>query len=303
MRLLVTSLLLLFLSAPAVSSTVADAVLPLALYPHADVVEQDIQSPQDYRISLAAYKKVNNNWRTDKDLRVAGKLQIMTLELHTGQGLEEVFRYFKQQLEQFQGRELFECVGLDCGSSNAWANHHFLKKQLYGLDQYQYYSVVEVPWQDNKTVYAVIYGVTRGNKRSYIHMELLETEQKFSIASDPDAILKQLTRSGYFNLPIQKNTAGQYEVDDKHLKSLASLMRSKPSLTLAIVGHDYEGKDLAVRQQNSQTHANNIYERLLAVGGNKRRLSVHGVGSLSPRSQMETLVNDARWRVEVVLVK
>jgi len=128
----------------------------------------------DYVLALGKYKKRNNRWRPDKLVKVTGSLSRYTMELPKGYLAEEAFDYYVKQLPP-SAQSLFRCEQRACGESNNWANEHFQIKQLYGLNESQYYGVFTFT-HANSQHYATIYSVRRGNRRLYVQLDIIAAE-------------------------------------------------------------------------------------------------------------------------------
>lgn len=153
------------------------AELKLPLYPNAREMFHSKVFKTEYLLALESYKKVDGEWVVDKSRRLSGNLDRTTMELPTDHKSENGFDFYKEQLKQFNVRELYSCKARDCGTSNSWANNHFKVIQLYGLDQHQFYAVYEITNADVKPIYVVLYAVTRGNKRALVQLEILHADK------------------------------------------------------------------------------------------------------------------------------
>ena len=109
--------------------------LPLVHYPHTTEIIHSSVATDDYLLTLGALKKINGQWRSDREERISGTLTRSTRQLDGGHDVSEVFEYYRRQLLQLGAREIFLCQARKCGSSNSWANNRFEIKQLYGLEQ------------------------------------------------------------------------------------------------------------------------------------------------------------------------
>ncbi|NIB41346.1 DUF4892 domain-containing protein [Pseudomaricurvus alkylphenolicus] len=272
------------------------AALPLAPYPHAKVVfELNTTSTDDYRLTLGEMKKVNNQWRPEREQRLTGELQRKTLELEKGYDVGEVFDYFRQQLLQMGGRELFACQSRRCGSSNSWANIRFGIKQLYGLDQHQFYSAIEVGAAGDRS-YVALYAVQRGNKRSYVQIDTISTAEQLAVSSSPEVIAQRLRDGRSFVLP--GIAVDQRALAEAHLPALVAALRSDRGWNLALVAHDFEDGTLEQQQQRSLQLAKTVRQQLLDAGVAEGRVVARGLGSLVPGAKSRGQVS-----VEVVLVR
>lgn len=277
------------------------AELKLQSYPGAHEVFQSEQEATDYLLALGSYKKVDSNWLVDRSQRLSGSLKRITLELPTDHNAEQGFTFYKEQLDKYNLRELFYCKARDCGTSNSWANNHFKIIQLYGLDQYQFYSAYEITNADEKPFYVALYAVTRGNKRAYVQLDVLHANHidEFGVASSPETLSKLLNTNGYFVFPelAVRDAQGvqQLQIKQAHVLALASLLKSEPTWKLALVGHNYILGSIEKQQQASNANAEQIKAALVAAGISAGRLQTYGVGSLAPAGR-----GDRKARVEVV---
>lgn len=276
------------------------ADLKLQNYPGARLVFQSEQEDDDYLLALGSYKKVDSNWIVDRSQRLSGMLKRSTIELPSDHNAEQGFTFYKEQLDKYNLRELFYCKARDCGTSNSWANNHFKIIQLYGLDQYQFYGAYEITNADEKPFYVVLYAVIRGNKRAYVHLEILHVNKvdEFGVASSPETLSKLLNTNGYFVFPelVRDGQSGaQVHIKKAHIQALVSLLNNEPQLKLALVGHDYSAATIEQQQLASKANAEQIKTALVAAGVNPQRLQTYGIGSLAPAGR-----GDRKARVEVV---
>ena len=208
------------------------------------VILQDEGMVEDYRLILSSLKKINGQWQTARELRLAGHLQRTTLELVGGHTVEEGYAFYLKQLNEVQGsREIFSCEGLKCGPSSSWANIRFQQKELYGLDKYQHYSV----WALADHEFLSLYAIRRGNKRVYLHLEVLTSEQENSvnIATAPETIVRMLNREGAYTLfPATYAT----EEVNSHMVSLTKALQSNRLMKVTLQSFDHradEGESLS----------------------------------------------------------
>ncbi len=266
-------------------------------FPHARTVFQSSQTVEDYRLTLGALKKANNQWLAEREQRVSGQLSRKTLELDQGFTAKEVFAFYRKQLVNAGARELFFCRSRDCGSSNSWANNRFEVKQLYGLDQYQWYGVFELARDNNGPIYVALYSVTRGNRRSYTQVDQVAVAQASSLAANPKTIIESIVAGQAYVIPGLRILADGVSINSEHMQSLVDALSLRPRVNVYIVGHDYGPENLAVQQATALSYAQAVKAQLIAEGVKAERLQVHGLGSLAP---------GVKWaghnRVEVVLL-
>ncbi len=277
-NMIVTRLVGIFLWMLLLNSPFSQAA-PLVHYPHATNLIQAHADTDDYLLTLGALKKVNGQWRSDREVRLSGELVRNTFELDAGHNVQEVFEYYRRQLIQLGAREIFLCHARDCGSSNSWANNRFAIKQLYGLDQHQSYSVFTVS-NERTTEYVVLYGVLRGNKRSYVHVESIQSPVDLDLFSSSAVIENQLQLQGVFAL----SDIGASGISEAQLKELVKVLRGNVRWQLAVVGINRESIPSDGQLDLSLKMAKAVESRLLALGVAPSRITAAGIGALVPAS-------------------
>lgn len=279
------------------------AELSIQPYQNARIIFQSSATTDDYVFALGSYKKTSGTWRLDRQQRLSGKLTRYTLELPEGHSAAKGFDFYLDQLQNFNLRELFHCVGRDCGTSNSWANNHFKILQLYGLDQFQQYGAYEVINADAQPFYVALYAVQRGNKRVYMQLDIVHVDRvnDLGIAANPASIIRALDASGYYVFPdlIAGDNKGEVNINIKptHLQALVEVMNANPGWTFAVVGHDYAPVALNLQQKSSQRYAEQLMAALIEAGIKEDRLAVYGLGGLAPAGR-----GDRSARVELVKI-
>ncbi|MCW8196423.1 DUF4892 domain-containing protein [Proteobacteria bacterium 005FR1] len=278
-----------------------DLVTP---YPRSEMVDRSNRSVVDYLLATDAVRKVGGRWAPEESLRKAGELTRLTFQIPEGHGPQEVFRFYRERLAGLDARAIYLCSERNCGSSNSWANDVFGVKQLYGLDQYQYYGIFEVVDESDRLNYVVVYTIRRGNDRVYAHLEWLRTNEgsAASVPPNPNAIVEQLREQGYYDVPGLRLEEGRLVIQEEHLSALAQALRSNPRLSLHVVGHDYGRRPLATQMERSQSFAETLVGKLKDKGVKTERLKAHGVGGLVP-TRITAGKRQRDFRVELVLVE
>lgn len=274
------------------------AAQSLSDFPQARVMFESTVTTDDYRLTLGALKKANNQWLAEREQRVSGELSRKTLEVERGFSAEEVFGFYREQLVNQGARELFYCHARDCGSSNSWANNRFGIKQLYGLDQHQWYAAFEIMRESTGPVYVALYSVTRGNRRSYTQIDQIAVAEAEALAANPKTIIESIIAGRAYVIPGLKIKADGVQVPDTQLASLVDALRQRPRAKVHLVGHDYGSGSFEQQQHDSQRYAQAVRDLLVAQGIKADRLSVHGVGGLAPSGKRAGVS-----RVEVVLAR
>ncbi len=255
-----------------------------SLFPDAQILYESERDHASYSLPLGSFKKVDSRWHPEREQQLRGTLQRLTFEISDRLSFDQVHRQLRTALLRRNGRPLFTCSGLDCGSSNTWANTHFEIKQLYGLDQNQYYGAWELQPESGKIYYLSTYVVQRGNKRIYAQIDQIEVpnSERENIIATPATLVETLQQSNYFVLAGVHWSEGDVVVDKDHLQALVSALELEPWLKIHIVGHDYRDGGSAQQQVRSKKAAEQVRDQLIKAGIDSKRLSAHGLGGLSP---------------------
>ncbi len=148
-----------------------DAPLPLTAYEHALVHHRAGPLNTEYELGLGALQKVGGRWRFKHSERVTGDLSRTTWQVTEAHTAAEAFSWYQGQIEAL-AEPLFLCNGRGCGRSAQWADRVFQQRVMYGHDDTQRYGA----WRgqfNGELVTLVLYGVDRGSRRHYIHLDVL----------------------------------------------------------------------------------------------------------------------------------
>lgn len=262
------------------------------------IVFQSQPAIGEYRLVLSSIKKVNNQWRAKQEVKSRALVSRITLELDelvSFAGARKKLRSDMDNTDDFA--VLFQCSGLDCGSSNGWANEFLGVKQLYGLDTNQFYVVQAGLDGNRKETYVIWYLVQRGNGRIYLQQDIVRAgpDSGAGAAFAPELWWELLASKGFFVLPGVELTAEGAKVSSETVALLVNLLKAHPRATLRLVGHDYGEGTLVDQERRSMGYAQTVRDLLLAKEIDKNRITAHGLASLAPAGRREAA------RVEVVL--
>ncbi|MYM62740.1 DUF4892 domain-containing protein [Pseudomaricurvus sp. HS19] len=250
--------------------------LPVAPFPHLQSLVEEQRAVDDYPFTLGGLKKINGQWVADKEYRLTGELERHSYQVEGHYGYQEVFEYYRKQLLQQGAQELYRCDAFRCGSSNAWANSRFMVKQLYGLDQYQSYAAFTLQDEQGEMQnYVALYAVQRGNRRNYVHLDVIRSPERLGLISSAEVVEAQLQQGHSFLLPEGEQLAEQ-------LKIVATLMSRKPGWHLAVVGVDSEEAPLSQQLERSRARAEEVSAQLVSQGVAADRLQLFGLGGVLP---------------------
>ncbi|GGB90295.1 hypothetical protein GCM10011352_15390 [Marinobacterium zhoushanense] len=234
-------------------------------FPRSRQIQQIAIDAQEYRVMLGGVVKINRLIRTDRELRLSGKLERTTWQLPVGHSPEDGFRYLRGQLQDAGAEMLFECSGRQCGASNIWANDLFDTSRLYGVDESQFYLAAR-----RGVNYLVVYAVRRGNGRVFLHLDWL-----VDASSDDQGWAQVLEQQGYAELPDWP------ESPDNAIRAMAALLEERPEKHLVLVLHQ-AGRDIELSLRQSRELALRLRDQVLAEGIAPNRIDAHGAGALSP---------------------
>jgi hypothetical protein len=184
----------------AILPRVNDAVI--VSYQH--VAEQERRYPQ------GAISRISGKLRYEREVASSGALTRLTYELPATHSADQAFAAAREALQGEGAHLLYWCVGRECGSSSLWANSVFANASLYGADDQQSYALLRLaaPQQDSLVA---LYSITRGNRRAYLHAELLAASSALGqILPTPATLHRQLKTLGQLSLLEQAAPSSEW---------------------------------------------------------------------------------------------
>lgn len=223
---------LLLTGTPLLAADVAGSadLAVLARYPQAEIVDYR-QAPVSERIyPLDSIRRISGKLRMASQVSAAGQLTVVTYQLPDTHSGIEAFTQSRHAVLDGGAELLFWCEGRECGSSSLWANAVFGKARLYGPEGQQAYLLARLPQAGDSLL--ALYGVTRGNGRSYLHVEQLEPSAPLGeLLPNAATLLRQLRDSGELRLPRLPD-----EPSAEWSALLADLMRLDSTLRVSLAG-------------------------------------------------------------------
>lgn len=253
----------------------------LTPYPHAELVGERSVSVDDYLLALGTYKRLGGVWRPEESQRLAGELQRLTWKSPSGHTAEESHSHWLEILAPFTQRILYRCRGRRCGGSHNWANEVFGIRELYGIDDTQFYDALELERSGQRYVTA-LYSVQRGNRRVYTQIDLLalSMQQVHTLKVTAEAVVEQLRASG--RVVLATFAGDGHTLSSEQLQALAGALRKDSRLQLYLVGHAYGNDTLAELEQRGRQYAESTLNALREQGVDTSRLQPVSVGPLAP---------------------
>lgn len=268
-------------------------------FPGAEIVDYRTPGTTNYRLALDRMQRVNGRVSAGREERVNGTLTRITYRIPEGYSGADVFAHYSAQMLA-SGPELYRCQGRGCGSSSFWANDVFENRILYGPEAEQYYIASTLGSAEQRvSAYLALYVITRGNRRVYAHLDIIELPNLVSDSRtrSPQALALHLQQQGSLTLQgIGFDARDQFQ-DDGGFSVLLDTLRNSPLIKVYIVAHlGGEGalEDLLAR---STQRAQSLASALIAAGIIETRVLAQGVGPLAPAC----LQGPCAERVEIVL--
>jgi len=195
-------------------------------FAHAETVQQHEQSEVLRIYPQGTLRRVSNQVRYEAQIRAEGHLSVRTLQLPSGQqALADALISARETLQQSGAELLYWCEGRECGSSALWANTVFAQAQLYGPDDQQSYLLYRLPAPEANSLLA-LYAITRGNRRSYLHIEQLDANAALGeLLPAAATLLKQLREQGELVLPALDSPTTAWAQRLAQCLNLASTLR------------------------------------------------------------------------------
>lgn len=202
----------LMLFSPLVSADVSGSrdldVLPR--FAGSEIVAFKEQAEQERVYPQGTVRRISGRLRYEREVLVQGALTAITYELPRTHSANEVFSQAREALQGQDAQLLYWCQGRECGSSSLWANSVFGNSTLYGSDDQQAYALLRLAEPRHDSLVA-LYSITRGNRRAYLHAELLKADQPLAkVLPTPATLSRQLKSTGTLRLPEQDQPSAEW---------------------------------------------------------------------------------------------
>ncbi|WP_428033981.1 DUF4892 domain-containing protein [Amphritea sp.] len=239
----------------------------LPRFPLSWIVSYSTQTVPEYTLATGPMRKVDGLIAPELDKRIKGELTRITYRLPDIHTTDQVFNYYLQLLQSMQAKILYQCSSRQCGSSNQWANNYFEVAELYGLDRTQYFLSASAG-----NLQLALYTVKRGNRRVYVHIDLVEP-----LKQTAETLAADLQQQGYSWLS-----------DREQLEPLIDFMNNHPQQAIVIGSYNKTG-GVALDELLSQSNnaAIEVQNRLIEAGIEPTRIASVGVGPALPISERE----------------
>ncbi|MBM7062171.1 DUF4892 domain-containing protein [Pseudomonas sp. UL073] len=210
-------------------------------FPRAEIVEYREVAEQERIYPQGPIRRISNQLRYEGQITAQGQLTAVTYQLPAEHQGDEAFNATRQALQQQGAELLFWCEGRDCGSSSLWANAVFGNAKLLGADEQQDYLLLR-----RGDSLLALYGITRGNRRGYLHIEQLQASAPLGdLLPTAGTLLRQLRSTGELALPRLTG-----EPDAAWSELLARSLNLDSTLRVSLTGAQAEAwRDALVQQR------------------------------------------------------
>lgn len=229
-------LLALLVVSPFASADVAGSrdLEAVPRFAGSEIVTFKEEAEQERVYPQGTVRRISGRLRYEREVLVQGALTAVTYELPRTHSATEVFTQAREALQDKDAQLLYWCQGRECGSSSLWANSVFGNSTLYGSDDQQAYALLRLA-EPNENSLVALYSITRGNRRAYLHAELLAADQPLAkVLPTPATLSRQLKSTGELRLP------GQDEPKPEWTELLARSLNLDSTLRVSLSGANAE---------------------------------------------------------------
>jgi hypothetical protein len=271
----------------------------LTRFPDSDIASVDFDEDVNYRLVMSSLQRTRGLVSSEISERLRGDVTKIVYEVSEEFNGQDVFDFYREQIQERDYEELFSCAGRECGSSNYWANDIFGNRILYGPERNQFYLAMRAGDSAETSPHIALYIITRGNRRLYAYLEIVEVggaETRIDIVS-PNTLLETLQDQGFIAVPDIEFQDDLALTAESNLSATVSMLQADPSTRVYLVAHLNADGDIEGLMQRSQQRANVLRQLLIGRGVDANRIIARGVGPLAPNCGAV----DCADRVELVL--
>jgi OOP family OmpA-OmpF porin len=194
----------------------------------------------------------------------------------------EIFRNYREALEQAGAEIVFSCELDTCGKAyarSAWGRFNNL---FVAADGDPRYLAARLAQGDAQAYVAVMVG----KQRTQVDVVEMKAMERGLVAVDPAALAKDIETAGsarIYGILFAVDQADIRPESKPALDAIAALLKAQPKLSLFVVGHTDMTASLEHNMQLSSARARAVTAALIKdYGIAANRLDAHGVGPLAP---------------------
>lgn len=265
----------------------------LAVFPEARLSDEKKTQESHYRLILSELKRSQATTFGEREVRLSGQLLRRVWALPSGIDLAEVVTHYQQQLDGMQ--VLYQCQGLDCGSSHFWANEVFANGRLVGREKDQSILVAVAQRDDGRRDVWVVYMVQRATRQVMVNVDYLLTADAVAGDDLQRSRIEQVLADSQGWLP--GFVISDKRLDEQRSQVLISTLKAlAPGVKqrLHLVVHCYQHTDMSKNMQCSERLAQQLRA---AVFDGEYDLSVTGLGALTlpPSASLQPALRFVFW--------
>lgn len=265
-----------------------------------EIISRELEQDVSYSIVLGSLQRTRGQVVAEDTERLRGDVSKIVYEVSQEFTGEDVYQFFREQMQAKSYSELFSCSGRACGSSNFWANDIFSNRILYGPERNQFYMAMRTNTGLDTESYIALYIITRGNRRIYANLEFIEPGGTMELIPDsaPEApvqseaesvdpvqaadLLSALRENRSVVLAGLNFRSDTQLADSTALSNVVELLNDDASLRVYLVAHLQGNQPLEELLQRSAVRAATVRASLISLGVDGERIIAQGVGPLAP---------------------
>ncbi|KAF1010925.1 MAG: hypothetical protein GAK32_01168 [Pseudomonas fluorescens] len=201
----------------------------------AEIVDYRVGEERERIYPMGAIRKISGQLRYEGQATARGKVTAITYELPAEHTSSAAFTATREALQAQGAQLLFWCQARDCGESSLWANEVLGNAKLVGADGQQAFLLLRLAApQDNSLV--ALYGITRGNRRAYLHVEQMDAGTPLGDLLPTSAtLLRELKSTGELDFPRLSGSP-----DDTWLTLISRGLNLDATLRVSLTGANAE---------------------------------------------------------------
>ncbi|WP_323750843.1 DUF4892 domain-containing protein [Marinobacter sp.] len=242
-------------------------------------------------------REVRNEIRSEVMARLPVRGEGQLYEVNRDASRQEARDHYLKRMQARGAQILFECSGINCGRSNAWANQVFEQPKLLGRDTLQDYFVAAVLDEQGRQWLTSVYTVTRGNLREYVWVEHLNVTQGAGI---PGFEAGNGRVQGPVIVPWQGGVSYRFEFTAGDRRQLLAWSEQKGAeVVLAAFSELAADENFEAAVERSNQAAQSFAELLSKIGVSRSQIRMLPIG---PAVQ-QIAPNRQGNRIEVIVIK
>ncbi|KAF1032104.1 MAG: hypothetical protein GAK37_00586 [Pseudomonas sp.] len=201
----------------------------------AEIVDYRPAEERERIYPMGAIRKISGQLRYEGQATARGKVTAITYELPPEHTASTAFTATREALQAKGAQLLFWCQARDCGESSLWANEVLGNAKLVGADGQQEFLLLRLAAPQNDSLVA-LYGITRGNRRAYLHVEQLDAVAPLGELLPTSAtLLRELKSTGELDFPALGGAP-----DDTWLTLISRGLNLDATLRVSLTGPNAE---------------------------------------------------------------